>query len=331
MQIRKQKLHTSTTPIDYFTEGKLLHVLSVAGSGNQLIINQYSPDLEHVGSFSFHSHIGQMTTCCADTSSIFIPSTFEEILVFDHAGKHKVTIRANGMLLNMDTHDDSKYLYAVRGIPIMNKIKKDTRGYCVTANNKKSGEKIYQSRSISVSKHITGVSAKHGKLYLCADDNLYILSLDCQVEKVIEVGTHISFTPFVNDNWIVCTDNAGRMAIVDRQTLNVISTWNMQSGWSRPVLAHECLIWPIEKQIYRIECAEPRMKIAGKLSDKAGFASELCQGHVVGTTKESVFSFNLESEKIQHMPVDNGQMKKPLLIDKSLFMCSHDTIFKVIP
>ncbi len=309
-----------------FADASVLYVSSY--SHGMVGIFSFNPhSLKMISEFAFYYDANPLIPPCVDESCIYLPSNDGQIIGVDKfSGDTTVSIDLGLMTQLSDIQQSNTHVYVLCGIPITNRNKIDVSNICITANDKKSGKKQFQTRSFSSPIQFS----VNGNIWVVDNKTLLKLSDNFDVEHRTSISFNPNFAPLVTDDYVILCSNKGLVEVLDHDLHSIVRLVTGSTSSVGPILCGDIVLWFVHGKLLSIDpetrWSETILKYEF-ITRSSGFTSG---SNIYTTTSTGNFvKIHTQTGHLNEVHIIDQPLDNPTVVDDMAFVNAEGQLHQI--
>ncbi len=300
-------------------------------TGKSTVLSVFDPlSFAIIDDFYLGFDLNYFSTPCVDEDCIYVPTNESQIFAIDKfSGDRVLWIDIGSMILSADIQQDKDSIYTLCGVPLSDGLKITTDTFCVSANDKKSRKKKYQSSSMMGKAGDVSFLTVEDKIWVSINKHLVVFDKNCQKKEEFRLRHNPSFHPIVTENFVICASNQGHLEIFERQNTKNHRRISVQQNSSPPICIGDVLYWFTKEGLLKIDISTLSVD-AFKIDSSVQSDAVVFQGNIYTGDKEgNVIEFNIENQSWNCLKVGKELLRKPIIVDQRLMISSRNRLYEI--
>ena len=309
--------------LSYFSDGS--HLRTLLAYDNVIELSKFDPHTFNLVTRQLlHYAPSLFVSPCVSQNHIHLPTVEGRLVGLDKASGNPVSsIDLGSMTIVADPVSIDDSIYSLCGVPISAFTKTETSPFCLCVNDKSTGKKRFQSRSMTG--RISPISVEN-KAWVSIGKKLYRYSKQCELEKSTSLNFDANYAPLVTNDFVMTFSQNGSVEVFDhdlRCKTRLISGRNS----SAPILTEQGIMWFNRRSVVKLDLENMKIRHIANLGHDAVSSPALHQNGMIVAGKDRVINLDLNGV-VSELSV-TADLRKPVVIQNQAFVASDDEIFQI--
>jgi len=274
-------MHTRTinseNVLEVLSDG--LHIFVIRNTPTAIQIEVLTKYLDNVGLYELRYRYNPHVRGAVDNDAIYLPTMDGVILCLDKfSGEIFARIETYAQFLVCKPKIDDDYLYALGSVPVSTGHYIKSNILSVSKYDKKSGKKVWQSRSLPESEGL--FSIYKGSIHIAAGQQYLSYSEDHH-ENQVQLSRQADYEPLIAHDSVYIASKSGTLDVIEHGKLE---KYFFAANATRPLFSGGSLFWLTGQGLFQF--ANKHIEVVYPLSKRFMYAN-LITDAIFGFTEDS--------------------------------------------